>query len=154
MRLRLLCVGRLSEAWLRDAEREYLKRLGRFCRLEVSEVADSPERIGIERALRMEGERLLAKLAPNERVVALDPAGQSFDSYGFAAWLEQRLTDYPAGLVLLIGGSNGFAPELLARSDERISLSPLTFPHQLTRIILLEQLFRAFKISRGETYHK
>ena len=101
-----------------------------------------------------EAEQILRRLRPNDRVIALDVGGEALDSLAFSRRMIERLESPQGEVVLVIAGSNGYAPSIRARMDERLSLSALTFPHQLTRIILLEQLFRAFKIARGEQYHK
>ena len=154
----ILCVGKLKERWAREGCEEYLKRLSRFDAVEVREIPDQPEPARPSEALNQkviqkEGRDLLACIRPGDRVVALGIRGKAHDSEGFARQLALWRQDGKR-LVLVIGGSLGLSDELLARADERLSFSDMTFPHQLMRIFLLEQLYRAFKINANERYHK
>ena len=157
MRAALLCVGRLKERYWREACAEYEKRLTRYVNLEVIEVPDAPEPAHESAAaemqvLRGEGERLLSKLRPDDVVVALAVQGKTYDSVGFSRRLEQLAQR--GRVVFVIGGSLGLSPEVYARAEERVSFSTLTFPHQMMRVIFLEQLYRACRIAAGERYHK
>lgn len=159
MKIRLLCVGKLKERYLKEAVEEYAKRLTRYCDLEVVECPDekTPDRASLrenEDILRKEGERLLQKIRPTEYVIALAIDGKSYSSEAFAAHLEESLVRGGGTLVLVIGGSLGLSREVLARANERLSFSALTFPHQLMRVLLLEQVYRAFRIQNHEPYHK
>ena len=151
-------VGRLKEAWEREACAEYMKRLKRFCALEVRELEDQPEPDRPSEALNRrvmdrEGRDILACLKPGDRVVALCIDGKSYDSPAFAEKMAAWSMD-GRRLVLVIGGSLGLSQAVIDRADERLSFSKFTFPHQLMRVILLEQLYRAFKIGANERYHK
>jgi 23S rRNA (pseudouridine1915-N3)-methyltransferase len=144
---------------LLDGLREYEKRLRRFVRLEIRAVEDEPcpETLSAEeeRAAReTEGARLLKRLGGREYVTALDLGGRMLDSPGLAAYLAARALEGWSSQAFVIGGSLGLSPKVLERADFRLSLSALTFPHQLTRLILLEQIFRACKINSHEAYHK
>jgi 23S rRNA (pseudouridine1915-N3)-methyltransferase len=135
--------------------REYEKRLRRFVRLETHEVEDEPcpEKTGAEPKARIaEGKRLLKRIKAGEYVTALDPGGLMLDSLALAAFVADKAPG--GGLVFVVGGSLGLDAAVLERADFRLSLSALTFPHQLARLILLEQIFRACKINSHETYHK
>ncbi|MGI5883813.1 MAG: 23S rRNA (pseudouridine(1915)-N(3))-methyltransferase RlmH [Candidatus Spyradocola sp.] len=157
MRAALLCVGKLKERYWREACAEYQKRLTRYAALEVIEVPDAPEPVhespGAEaQVLRTEGERILAKIRPDDVVVALAVEGKALDSVAFAKRvdaLSQR-----GRVIFVIGGSLGLSPEVYARANERLSFSTLTFPHQMMRVVFLEQLYRACRILSGERYHK
>ena len=158
MAICILCVGKLKERWEREACQEYLKRLSRFDSVEIREVPDQPEPANASEALSRkvmdkEGEQLLACVRPGDQVVALCIGGESFDSEGLAKRLSAWRMD-GRRLVLVIGGSLGLSEAVLARADGKVSFSRLTFPHQLMRVILLEQVYRAFKINAGERYHK
>ncbi|NJP41664.1 23S rRNA (pseudouridine(1915)-N(3))-methyltransferase RlmH [Oscillospiraceae bacterium HV4-5-C5C] len=154
-KIRLICVGKLRERWLQEGVKEYDKRLSRFTKLNLIEVAESPDLLPTARLLSEEGQRLTAPLRPGDYTIALDLHGQlPPDSEAFAKQLEQALDRSGGQLSFLIAGSNGYAPEILAKVNERWALSPLTLPHLLTRLVFLEQLYRAFKILSGETYHK
>lgn len=150
MNITIVAAGKLDSG-CRLLAAEYGKRLGRFVRLDVREAKDEPQRAGQteEQVKKREGERLLALLPPGAHVIALCPGPQAAASEEFAARLFAR---QEAAFVL--GGSLGLSAEVLARAHERMSLSNLTFPHGLARVILLEQLYRACKINSHETYHK
>lgn len=159
MKLRLLAVGRVKEAYWRDAVAEYAKRLSSYCTLEILEVADekTPEHApaAVERKIKeTEGERLLARIPERSFVVALAIEGQQLDSEALSAALSEQLLHGVSDITLVIGGSLGLSPEVLARADRKLSFSRLTFPHQLMRVMVLEQLYRAFRIRAGEPYHK
>lgn len=159
LRIRIACVGRLKEPYLLRAAEEYLRRLSRFAQVEVFEIGDEPvpERLSQAQraqALSREGARLLKGLPEKEPVAALCIGGKRYTSEAFAAALSGALEAGGAKCTFVIGGSLGLSPEVLARANTLLSLSDLTFPHQLARILLLEQLYRACKINTGEPYHK
>lgn len=155
----ILCVGKLKEAYWRDAAAEYAKRLQRFGPLSVIELPDLPEpknasEADIQKLVAQEGEAMLAQLKPRDTVVALCIDGKQRDSVEFAADLSRIEASGAARVVYAIGGSNGLSPAFIRRANARFSFSPMTFPHQLARVMLLEQLYRARKILANETYHK
>ncbi|MFZ5591928.1 MAG: 23S rRNA (pseudouridine(1915)-N(3))-methyltransferase RlmH [Bacillota bacterium] len=159
LQIKILAVGRLKEDYWQAAGREYLKRLGRFVRIAVHEVPDeaAPEGASLavqEQIKAREGERLLRLLKPGDHAIALDLKGRRLSSEGLAAWLGEHAVSGRSALAFCIGGSLGLSGQVLARCQERLSLSDLTFPHQLARIILLEQIYRACKINAGEPYHR
>lgn len=155
MRISIVCVGRLKERFWSDAAREYLDRLRPYASVRVIEVPDRDHTgLGTDRALSLEAADIRRTLPTDAHVVCLDRSGAAHDSESFASWLADRSHAGSRHLVFVIGGSVGLAPEVLQRADEVVSLGPLTFPHNLARIIVLEQLYRAFKICRGEPYHK
>ena len=154
----IIGVGRLKERWERDACAEYMKRLKRFCALEMRELDDQPEPdkpsdLLNKRVMEREGQAILACVRPNDRVVALCIDGKSYDSVQFAGKMADWSMD-GRRLVLVIGGSLGLSQAVIDRADEKLSFSKFTFPHQLMRVILLEQVYRAFKIGANERYHK
>ena len=156
----ILCVGKLKEKPYRQMADEYLKRLGRFTRIEEIEVPDLPEPAGTasaaleDRVREKEGEALLSRIRPGDRVIALTIPGRQMDSPALAAHLEALQSAGAGRIVFVIGGSLGLGKNLLARADAELSMSPMTFPHQLARVMLLEQIYRAEKICAGERYHK
>lgn len=154
MKLTVLAVGKIKEKWLKEGCEEYSKRLSRFAKFNLIEVADAPDNRSAVEARHIEAERILRKLPSTGYKVALDLAGEAPDSLKLAADLNDWFVQGGSEVTIVIGGSNGFAPNVLAKMDTRIRLSNLTFPHQLVRVILLEQLFRSFKISHNEPYHK
>lgn len=155
----ILCVGKMKEKAWRELADEYLKRLGRFGRYEEIEIPDLPEPAGASAALEeqvktREGEALLAKIRPGDRVIALTIGGKQRSSEELAAHLEELRTGGVSRTVFVIGGSLGLGRNVLARANEEMSMSRMTFPHRLARVMLLEQLYRAEKIIAGERYHK
>ena len=151
MNATVLCVGKLRETWQAEGVREYLKRLSRYGKYAVEQVEDVPD--NLPRAMQKEGESLLKRIRPEDYVIALCIRAEAPDSPGLAEHM-RRWAQTGRKVVFLIGGSNGLAPEVLARADEKISFSNLTFPHGLMRVILLEQIYRGEKILAGEKYHK
>ncbi|QUA52508.1 23S rRNA (pseudouridine(1915)-N(3))-methyltransferase RlmH [Aristaeella lactis] len=156
----ILCVGKMKEKPYRQMADEYLKRLSRYGKYEETEIADLPEPAsGTSEALEeqlktKEGEALLAKIRPGDRVIALTIGGKRRSSEELARHLAELKTGGVSHFVFVIGGSLGLGKNVLARADEEMSMSPMTFPHQLARVMLLEQLYRAEKINAGERYHK
>ncbi|MDR0929554.1 MAG: 23S rRNA (pseudouridine(1915)-N(3))-methyltransferase RlmH [Oscillospiraceae bacterium] len=159
MRTVILCVGKLREAFWRDAAAEYTKRLQRFGGVDIIECADKPEpkhasAADIARLIEAEGEALLQQIKPRDHVIALCIEGKSCTSPALAEKVRMLEDGGVERLIWVIGGSNGLSPAVIARAQEKLSFSPMTFPHQLARILLLEQLYRARKILAGENYHK
>ena len=154
MHLDLICVGRLKERHWREAADEYLKRLGPYARVSVTEVPDRDVTAAEARALEAEAAGILKALPGDATVVVLEIGGAARSSEAFAGWLEALGTAGRSHVCFVVGGAAGLHPDVLARADERLSLGPLTLPHQLARVVLLEQLYRAFRIIRGEPYHR
>lgn len=158
MNMALICVGRLKERYWRDAAAEYEKRLSRFGRFETIELPDLPEPANASPAIeaqicQREGQAILGRLRDGDIVIALCIDGKRLDSVQLAQEL-RRLGDTGRRVVFVIGGSLGLSPEVVARAQMKLSFSPMTFPHQLARVMLLEQAYRACKINAGERYHK
>jgi 23S rRNA (pseudouridine1915-N3)-methyltransferase len=153
VRLRLLAVGRDRSGLFAPAVEEYLKRLKRSLRLELVELPEARRHAGTPRARVEEGETILGRLAAGERVVALDEHGEQPTSLELAARLARWL-EGGRDVALVVGGADGLSPEVLARADERLALSRLTLAHRLARLVLVEQLYRATTILRGEPYHR
>ncbi|MBR6186251.1 MAG: 23S rRNA (pseudouridine(1915)-N(3))-methyltransferase RlmH [Clostridia bacterium] len=154
----VVCVGRLKEKHYAAAAEEYLKRLSRFGRMDIVELPDLPEPAHASDAdrktvMEKEGESILSKIRPQDHVIALCIDGPQYDSVAFARRLAEN-EQKGARQVFVIGGSLGLSNAVTARADEKLSLSKMTFPHQLARVLLLEQLYRACKINAGEKYHK
>ena len=155
----VLCVGKLKEAYWRDAVAEYAKRLSAFCRFAVVEVdeerlPDAPSAAQIAHTLEEEGKRLLSRIPRDALTVALCIEGKTVSSEMLSARLSSWALDGKSHIVFVIGGSFGLSDEVKNAAALRLSMSPMTFPHQLARVMLLEQIYRAFKINRNETYHK
>jgi 23S rRNA (pseudouridine1915-N3)-methyltransferase len=158
--MEIICIGKLKEAYLREASAEYEKRLAPYTKLKVTELREERQKgegPAAEAAVaKAEGERLLAAASSvkGSFVVALDSRGKKTDSEGFAEVIREAEMSGKGRTVFLIGGSLGFSDEVRKNADILLSFSDMTFPHQLMRVILLEQIYRAFKIMRGEKYHK
>ncbi len=147
----LVTLGKLRLPPLRDLEKHYLDMLRPFARMEVTELAEGKG--DPARALKEEADRLRPRLRAARCAVLLDPAGPARTSEAFAAWLGERV-DRGESFCFAIGSSHGFDPALKAEVKEKLALSPMTFPHELSRVMFLEQLYRAFAILRGSPYHK
>ncbi|HJB07867.1 MAG TPA: 23S rRNA (pseudouridine(1915)-N(3))-methyltransferase RlmH [Candidatus Enterocloster faecavium] len=159
MKITLIAVGKIKERYFEDAIKEYSKRLSRYCRLEIIQVADEKTPDGAGEALEnqikeKEGRRILEQIREGSYVIALAVEGKQMDSLEFAARMERLAVEGKSHLVLIIGGSLGLSKEVMKRADLALSFSPMTFPHQLMRVILLEQIYRSFRIRAGEPYHK
>ena len=158
MKITVLCVGKIKEKYFTMAIDEYVKRLGRYIKLEIVELPDEKTPDGaseaIENAIReKEGKRLLANLKEDSYVITLEIEGKMLDSVELADKIENIGVSGNGHITFIIGGSLGLSDEVKSKSDYKLSFSKMTFPHQLIRVFLLEQIFRAFKISKGETYH-
>lgn len=159
LRVNVICVGKLKEKYLKDAVAEYSKRLGAFCKFSVAEVDeektnDDPNEAAIERILDAEGRRILSKLDRADHVIAMCIEGRQLSSEKFSRYLSDAAVNGDSTVDIIIGGSWGLSEEVKRRAKLRLSMSEMTFPHQLARVMLCEQLYRAFSISAGTKYHK
>ena len=154
MRLTVVAVGRLKERFWKEAADEYLKRLGPYATVRVAEVADRDSGRGAARALAEEGADILRAIPAGAHVIALDIGGTQVSSEMFSAHLDALGLEGKSNVAFLVGGSVGIAEDVMGHAHERMSLGPMTLPHNLARVVLLEQIYRAFRISRGEPYHK
>ena len=159
MKIRVICVGKIKEKFYRMAIDEYIKRLGRYCKPEIIEVADekTPDNASetVEDAIRnKEGERLLKYIRDDAFVITLEIGGEQLTSENFARKINELGIRGTSHIQFVIGGSIGLGKEVLNRSDYALSFSKMTFPHQLMRVILLEQIYRSYRIISGEPYHK
>lgn len=159
MKITIVCVGKIKEKFYRDAIAEYEKRLSKYCKFEIVEVADekTPDRAGEaeeERIKEKEARRILSKIKEDAYVCTLEIAGKKLSSEGFAGWLESAAVSGKSNIVFVIGGSLGLHNSVTSRSNQALSFSDMTFPHQLMRVILSEQIYRAYRIINGEPYHK
>lgn len=159
MNISIITVGKLKEKYLKQGIEEYLKRLTAYAKVDVVEVADekAPEELSdleMAQVKQKEGERILAKLSPDTYVIALAIQGKMQSSEELADRMDTLATYGKSKIAFVIGGSLGLSEEVLKRSNEQLSFSRMTFPHQLMRLILVEQIYRAFRIIRNEPYHK
>lgn len=150
MPIAIVCAGRLRESCWQQAAAEYQKRMTRYNKLEIIEVPDQPEG---PQAMKKEGEAMLGHIRPDDHVVALCIDAPQWESPQLAAFFREREM-LPGRVVFVIGGSLGLHEDVLRRANRRLSMSRMTFPHQLARVMLLEQIYRAHKINAGERYHK
>lgn len=155
MNISFVTVGKLKEKYLKQGIAEYVKRLSAYAKIEIIEVPDekAPEDLSaaqMEAIKQKEGERILSKISADTYVVALAIEGKQYSSEQFASFLEKLATYGRSKVAFVIGGSLGLSNEVLKRADEKLSFSKMTFPHQLMRLILAEQVYRAFRIIRGE----
>ena len=159
MTIRILCVGKIKEAFYRDAIAELIKRMGRYATTEIIEVAEEKAPEGMSQAekeqiLANEGESLLGKTDERDHIIALCIEGKKVTSEAFAAHIRTSMLACKSRIVFIIGGSFGLHPSVKRRADMLLSFSDMTFPHQLFRVMLAEQIYRAFKINNNEPYHK
>jgi len=159
MNIRIIAIGKLKKKYWQDAVKEYAKRLSAYCRLEITELKESPLRANPsaaeEEAVRQEkGREILRRIRREEYVITLEITGKTMSSTRLAGKIEDLGLEGKADVAFVIGGSLGLSEEVSRRADLKLSFSAMTFPHQMMRVILLEQIYRSFKIIRGETYHK
>ncbi len=159
MKITIISVGKIKEDYFRKAIAEYTKRLSSYCTLEQIEIADekAPENLSAKEEViikQKEGERILSKLDPSSYLIALDIKGKQLSSETLAEKIDTLGVYGTSHITFVIGGSLGLSDEIIDKSDMKLSFSKMTFPHQLFKVILLEQIYRAFKIMKGEPYHK
>lgn len=148
--MKVICVGKIKKSFFKDAILEYSKRISKYTKLEIIEVLDEP----LEKtALKKEGERIFSKIKDSDYVITLEIEGNSLSSLDFARKIEHNFNSNK-NLTFVIGGSYGLSDLVKQRSNYRLSFSKFTFPHQLFRVLLLEQIYRAYKINNNENYHK
>jgi 23S rRNA (pseudouridine1915-N3)-methyltransferase len=155
----IVTIGKLKEKYLKQGIEEYIKRLSAYAKVEIIELPDekAPENLSEADMIQIkqkEGERILQKLSPDAHVIALAIQGKMKTSEQLAEDMDKLATYGKSKVAFIIGGSLGLSDEVMKRSDEALSFSKMTFPHQLMRLILVEQIYRAFRINRGEPYHK
>lgn len=159
MNINVICIGKLKEKYWQEAVREYSKRLGSYCSLQIIELKESLLRNNASAADELavkqaEGREILKRIREGDYVITLEIKGKAFSSEHLAEHLEHLAIDGRSTMDFIIGGSLGLSEEVSRRADLKLSFSAMTFPHQMMRVILLEQIYRSFKIIRHETYHK
>lgn len=159
MKITVVCVGKIKEKFFTMAIDEYRKRLGRYCKLEIIEVADekTPDNASEnmeDKIKETEAERILKNIREDSYVITLEINGKMKDSVELSGDMQKLFVNGVSNIVFVIGGSLGLHRSVSVRADEKLSFSKMTFPHQLMRVILLEQIYRAFRIMNGEPYHK
>lgn len=157
--INIICTGKIKEKYLQEAVEEYTKRLSKYCKLNIIELPDEklPNNLNItieENIKQKECKNVIAHLNKDTYIICLDLKGQELTSEEFSKKIENISLNYNSSITFIIGGTLGLTKELILKANESICFSKMTFPHQLIRVFLLEQIFRAFKISKGETYHR
>lgn len=155
MKIKVICIGKTGKSFLVDGEEEYLKRLKHYCKVEKVELADlkNAKKLTKEQVKVEEGKLMLQQIEQGDQVYLLDENGKQMSSVGFSDFIQKRFNQGGKHLVFVIGGAYGFSDELYQRCDGKISLSSMTFSHQMVRMIFFEQLYRAMTILRDEPYH-
>lgn len=159
MNIQIVCIGKLKEKYWEDAIKEYSKRLKRFANLEIIELKEArlPENASAadeEKVKQLEGEEILKKIKKGTYVITLEIKGKELSSEELAKKFADLALEGKGDIALVIGGSLGLSPEVSQRANFKLSFSKMTFPHQMMRVVLLEQIYRSFKINNNETYHK
>jgi len=159
MKIRIISVGKIKEKFFTDAIAEYCKRLSKFANVEIVEVPDektieNSSETEINQILRKEGDRILNKIKDGDYIITLEIEGKKFSSEGLADKMSKIMVEGYSTIDFIIGGSLGLDSRVKSKSNQSLSFSDMTFPHQLMRVILLEQIYRSFKINSGEPYHK
>jgi len=154
MKIRIIAPGKIKEKWLKDGIAEYIKRLSGYADVEITEVPDSPDSIPEAEGIRREGEQILSKISDKDIVWVMDLHGKKVTSEELSEYLINDIERGGAKITIVIGGSCGISDEVRKRSQRKIKFGDITLTHQMTRLVLVEQLYRAYKIARGEKYHK
>lgn len=150
--IKIICVGKIKEDFFKEAEKEYLKRLSKYTKMEIIELPDIKDN-DVNYCLSKEKDIILKNIKEKDNIVLLDINGKKYNSTNFSSFIEKELT-YNSNITFIIGSSNGIHDDIKNMIDKKISFSDMTFPHQLFRILLLEQIYRSFKIINNESYHK
>ncbi len=156
MNIDIICVGKLKEKFFRDACAEYEKRLLAYCKIQITELAETPVSSDgeIPRALESEGAKILAKIPKDVYIICMCVEGKNISSEELSSHISELKCRGKSRICVIIGGSNGICADIKKRADFRLSMSKMTFPHHLARVMILEQIYRAFKIEEGASYHK
>ena len=150
--IKIICVGKIKEKYLVDAINEYVKRIQKYCKLEIIELPDESQG-EINKILKLEGEKIKKYLNPKDYIISLEIDGKNLTSLEFSKLIEEKQIEY-SNITFIIGGSYGIDDSIKNKANYHLSFSKMTFPHQLFRLLLLEQIYRSFKINNNESYHK
>ncbi len=155
MNIRLILVGKTEAKWLKQGQEEYAGRLSHYCRFSIVEIPElkNAKSLSRDQIKEKEGELILKTVSPSEELILLDERGGMFSSTAWAREMEKKFLHSSRDIAFVIGGSYGFSPDVYSRADSMVSLSKMTFSHQLIRVVFLEQLYRIFTIIKGEPYH-
>jgi 23S rRNA (pseudouridine1915-N3)-methyltransferase len=155
MKVQLICVGKTERSYLKEGESEYLKRLKHYCSFEKIEIPElkNAKKMSEDQIKAEEGKLILAKVDRSTQLILLDENGKSFNSVGFSKFIQKKFNQGGKSIVFVVGGAYGFSEEMYARANGKISLSEMTFSHQMVRLFFIEQIYRALTILKGEPYH-
>ncbi|MCH2231468.1 MAG: 23S rRNA (pseudouridine(1915)-N(3))-methyltransferase RlmH [Crocinitomicaceae bacterium] len=155
MKIKLICVGKTVKSYLKEGEAEYLKRLTHYSPVEKIEISElkNAKKLSKEQIKTQEAQLILNHIKPGETIILLDEKGKQYRSMEFSKYLQKKFNSGGKGIVFIIGGAYGFSDEIYAKSSDKISLSQMTFSHQMVRLFFLEQIYRGFTILKGEPYH-
>jgi len=155
MKITFICIGKTGKSFLEAGEQEYLGRLRHYVKLERIEISDlkNAKKLTIDQIKKLEGEEILSKIGTSDELVLLDEHGKHYTSIQFADFFQKKFNQGGKGITFVVGGAYGFSEEVYQRSNGKISLSSMTFSHQMIRMIFFEQVYRAFTILKGEPYH-
>lgn len=155
MKIKIVCIGKTGKNFLIDGENEYLNRLKHYVSIERIEIPDikNAKKLSVEQIKTLEGKEILTKISSSEQLILLDEKGKDYTSEKFADFIQQKFNQGGKGIVFVIGGAYGFSKEVYDRSDSLLSLSKMTFSHQMIRMIFFEQVYRTMTILKGEPYH-
>ena len=155
MKIKFICIGKTSKKFLEEGENEYLKRLKHYIQVERIEIPDlkNQKKLSFDQIKEQEGKEIIAKLQPGDQLILLDERGKIFTSREFSQFLQQKFNSGGKSIAFVVGGAFGFSDDVYALATDKISLSKMTFSHQMVRMIFFEQLYRALTILKGEPYH-
>lgn len=155
MKITFICIGKTGKGFLESGENEYLQRLRHYCKLDRIEIPDikNAKKLSFEQLKKMEGIEILNKIPSSDEVILLDEHGNQFSSKEFSTFMQKKMNQGGKGISFIVGGAYGFSDEVYERATGKISLSKMTFSHQMIRMIFFEQLYRCFTILKGEPYH-
>lgn len=155
MKIKLICIGKTGKEFLKEGENEYLNRLKHYIIVERIEISDikNVKKLSIDQIKTLEGKEILSKVNSGEQMILLDENGKQFSSVEFSDFLQHKFNQGGKGIAFIIGGAYGFSPEIYEKSIAKISLSKMTFSHQMIRMIFFEQVYRSMTILNGEPYH-
>ncbi|MBB78582.1 MAG: 23S rRNA (pseudouridine(1915)-N(3))-methyltransferase RlmH [Crocinitomicaceae bacterium] len=155
MKIKLICIGKTSKSFLKEGEELYLKRISHYCNIEKIEISElkNTKKLSIKEIKQKEGKLILKHINKEDNIILLDESGKEFKSLDFSIYLNKKINLTRKNLSFIIGGSYGFSNEIYRRADEQVSLSKMTFSHQMIRLFFLEQIYRCYTIINGKPYH-
>ena len=155
MKIKLICIGKTSKSFLKEGEKEYLRRINHYCDIEKIEINDlkKTKKLSINEIKQKEGKLILKQINREDKIILLDERGKEYKSLDFSIYLNKKINFTRKNLIFITGGSYGFSNEIYTRADDIVSLSKMTFSHQMIRLFFLEQIYRSYTIINGKPYH-